>query len=543
MGKHNAVSMARRLLPWIGLLAVAVLVIAGAVAMVDDSSDPVIGSAPCDRVVRVVTATSFAPVLTALAPGLAAADDCVRLDVTAVDGRAAVTQVAAVNADVWIPDDAAWAGSAGSLGLAEAPAAGAGTVLATSPVYMVTDPATGARLQQAGGGWLGLAKTVDTSNDVRLVVRDPAGTGDGMVPAGAVAEAVWLDQDMDASALWLARAQRRTRIVTDPRPALPDRPGEVGLVPEHALLAAGAAARERTVLPGTDHTALLRYTWLPVAAAATSPSRAGALDRLRQELTGPSAAAYLRTANLRGPDAAQAPGGGDGSLPPPRAKALETLGSHHVDHVFATWYADDRRTNLLMAVDVSGSMARPAPGTKASRIDLVRRGARSLGALLPNESRMGLWEFGSELDGSRDHRSLLGTAALTPGHRRALNSAVTRLAARPTGTGLYDTILAAYTSARNSYRPGVPNQVLIFTDGRNEDDAKSLTAPQLGARLKATADPKRPVHLSVVTFGGAADAKVVEQAVKPVGGYVDALTTSDEVAAVFIHVAAGGLHH
>jgi hypothetical protein len=134
-------------------------------------------------------------------------------------------------------------------------------------------------------------------------------------------------------------------------------------------------------------------------------------------------------------------------------------------------------------------------------------------------------------------------SALGPGHRRALGSATSKLAARPTGTGLYDTILAGYTAAKNAYRPGVPNQVLIFTDGRNEDDKTSLTAGQLAARLKAAADPERPVLLSVVTFGTAADAAAVEKALKPVGGYVDNLRTADEVAAVFIHVAAGGLHH
>jgi hypothetical protein len=66
---------------------------------------------------------------------------------------------------------------------------------------------------------------------------------------------------------------------------------------------------------------------------------------------------------------------------------------------------------------------------------------------------------------------------------------------------------------------------------------------EFSRRLRATADPKRPVQLSVVTFGKAADAKVVADAVKPVEGYVDILTDADEVAAVFIHVAAGGLHH
>jgi hypothetical protein len=35
----------------------------------------------------------------------------------------------------------------------------------------------------------------------------------------------------------------------------------------------------------------------------------------------------------------------------------------------------------------------------------------------------------------------------------------------------------------------------------------------------------------------------VNGAVASVQGYVDNLTTADEVAAVFIHVAAGGLHH
>jgi hypothetical protein len=543
MGKHNAVpGLSRRLLSVIGVLAATALVVAGALAMVDDPpQEPVDAPVACDRTLRVVTATSFAPVLTALAPVLDADEDCVRLEVTAVDGRAAVTEVADRNADVWIPDDGAWEGSAGSLALAKAPAGGAGTLVATSPIYMVTDRPTANRLQQAGASWLGLAHAVD-NNGARLVVRDPNGSGDGMVAAGAVAEAVWLDTDMDASALWLARAQSRTRIVTDARPALPESPGEVGLVPEHALLSVPGGT-DRAAMPGSDHTAMLRYTWLPLAAAATSPTRAGALDRLRQELTGPSAAAYLRAANLRTPDAERAPGGGAGPLPAPKAKPLDTLKPHHVDHVFATWYPADRRTDLLVAVDVSGSMAEPAVGSSSSRIDLVKKGLRSLGSLLPDDSRMGLWEFGSELDGKRDHRPLLGMSALNPGHRRALGSATGKLAAQPTGTGLYDTILAGYTSAKSAYRDGVPNQVLIFTDGRNEDDAKSLSAAQLAARLKAAADPKRPVLLSVVTFGTAADAAVVEKALEPVEGYVDNLNTADEVAAVFIHVAAGGLHH
>jgi Mg-chelatase subunit ChlD len=295
------------------------------------------------------------------------------------------------------------------------------------------------------------------------------------------------------------------------------------------------------VLPGTDHTALLRYTWLPLAAAVADPGRAATLERLRLRLTGTDAAAYLREAQLRTPDAARSAGDAS-SLPATTAEPFPVLGPHHVDHVFATWYTGDRRTNLLVVVDVSGSMADRAAGSTSSRIDLVRQGCRSVAGLLPDTSRMGLWEFGSKLDGARDYKPLLAMTQLNQQHRRALDGAVDELDSRPTGTGLYDTILAAYTSARDAYQGGVPNQVLVLTDGRNEADKNSLSAAQLSTALRKATDEKRPVQLSVVTFGTAADAKVISDAVDPVGGYVDNLSSADEVAAVFIHVAAGGLH-
>ena len=540
MARHRAGGVPRWEWPALALLALAGLVVAGVLVVAARSvkTGAVVAGDSCGRPVRVVAASSYAPVLAALTTGLQP-DDCLLVEVTAADGRAAAKLAGDVHADVWIADDSSWAASAGSVGLAQGPATGAGTVLATSPIYMVTDPATGARLRQAGASWLGLAGLVG-AKAARLVVRDPAGSGDGLVGAGAVAEAVWLDKDMDASALWLADAKRTARTVTGDGAAMPTKAGEVGLVPEYALLRDPEAARNRVILPGTDHTALLRYTWLPLAAAATDSARVAALERLRTRLTSDDATAYLRAARLRGPDVRRVV---SGDLPSPTAEPFGVLAPHHVDHVFATWYAVDRRTNLLVVVDVSGSMAAPAVGSTSSRIDLVRQGCRSVAALLPNDSRMGLWEFGSELDGARDYRTLLAMTPLTPQHRAALAGAVATLNSRKTGTGLYDTILAAYTSARDAYQGGVPNQVLVLTDGRNESDRKSLTAAQLSAALQKATDQNRPVQLSVVTFGTAADTKVINDAIEPVGGYVDNLSTATEVAAVFIHVAAGGLHH
>jgi hypothetical protein len=514
----------------------------------EETVRPAAAPSPCTTPLQVVTAASFAPALASLAPALATGEDCVRLDVTVADGRAAAGRAAVLDAHVWIPDDTAWAATAGSLEIAEPEVGGSGTVVATSPVFMVTDAATAERVEAAGGSWLGLAGLVTSRSGVRLAVRDPAGSGDGLVAAGAVGEAVWLDAGMDASAEALATALPATRTVAGVAPALPDGEGEVGLVPEYALLPTlgdgqGSAGRPFTILTGTDHTAGLRFTWLPTAVAARDPVLGRAMDTVLEALAGPPGQEALAAAGLRGPQGDPPDGVRTDGLPTVSAPLFDVLGAHHVDHVFATWYAADRRSDVLVVVDVSGSMREVAPGSDEALIDLVGEGVDRLADLLPDDSELALWEFGSLLDPPRDHRVLLSRAALTGEHRQAFGAAIEGLTATDTGTGLHDTLLAAYTSARDGYRPGTPNHLVLFTDGTNEDDPGSITAEELAAALSEAQDPERPVLLTVITFGPEPDTAALEAALEPVEGHVQALTTADEVRAVFIHQAAGGLHH
>jgi von Willebrand factor type A domain/Bacterial extracellular solute-binding protein len=543
MGKHVARGSASGALIFaLATIGVAALVIT-TVLYVRIRDEPRRAAPPtptCARTVRVVTASSFAPVLDALNVQLRGDDDrCVDLTVDVADGRTGPGVVERTDADVWIPDDSSWVAVADDRLFAVKDQAGSGTIVAETPIYMVTDAPTAARLRAAGGSWLALANLLATNSGVRLAVRDPAGSGDGMVGAGGVAEAVWLAKGMDASALALARALRVTRTVTGRDPALPDRPGEVGLVPEYALLGGATAS---TVLSGSDYAVMLRYTWIPTAAAVANPSRASALERLRDALTSREVAVALNQARLRAPNADRPPQGADVQLPALARKRMGVLGPHHVDHVLATWYERDRRTNLMVVIDVSGSMGQRAPGSGQKLIDLVRDGCRTLGRLLPDDSRVGIWEFGVALDPPRDHRILLPTAPLARGHRAAMDAALDRLAPKRTGTALYDTILAAYTASRDAFEPGVSNQVLVFTDGLNEADPRGITLAQMTAGLNRAKDPARPVQLSVVAFGQKQEARLLSRAVEPVDGYVEELSTAEEVAAVFIHTAAGGLH-
>ena len=525
------------------LLVVGVAAVVAGVALTARAGAPANLAQACPTAVRVVTAASFAPVVTGVAPALAQGPDCVGLEVIVADGRTAAARVAEVGADVWIPDDAGWASNPGPTRLASE----TGTVVAESPFYLVTDEATAQRVAGAGGGWLGLAGLVTGDGPVRLAVRDPGGSGDGMLGMGAFAESVWLKDGMDASAEALAAALPRTRTVPGDAPALPEAPGEVGLVPEHGLLPARERARQAgsVVLAPLDHTAALRYSWLPTAAAAADPARAAALDRLVAALTGPAADGPLAQAGLRRPGGGPPPG--VEGLPAAKAPLFDVLGPHHVDHVLASWYAADRRSDLLVAVDVSGSMLARAPGSDRAVIEVVRDGIGELASLLPDESQLTLWRFGTRLDGTRDHEAVLRGTTLDGEGRVAVSRAVGQLVPHDTGTGLHDTILAAYEAARDAARPDVPSHVVVFTDGRNEADQPTLSLEELGQRLaaaKAHADREgqRPVELTVVAFGGQPEARALKDALEPVDGYLDALRTADEVKAAFIHAAAGGIH-
>jgi hypothetical protein len=554
MAPRHRARKPRPIRPVVAMLAlVAVAAIAGVVAWALRDPDPtaetasdVPNAATCETTLRIVTARSFAPVLSTLAPTLQTGDNCTNLEVEVVDGRAAPARVAELEAQLWIPDDAAWAETAGSLELAEEEVAGSGTVVATSPIYMVTDEATAEKVTDAGGSWEGLAELVTSDTGVHLVVRDPAGSGDGLIGIGSVGEAVWQEYGMDASAVALATARPDTNTVASH--ALPEEDGDVGLVCEYALIRllenpnreAAAGVRNAVLLTGSDHTAQLRYTWLPTAAAAEDPALAGSLERLLSALTSDQAEDALAVAGLRRPDGGPPPGPTSELMPEVSAEPFEVLSGHAVDHVFATWYEADRQSTMLVVVDVSGSMALPA---ESPLIRVVADGVRALASEMPDASELGLWEFASLLDPPRDYQELLPRAALDAEQRRKVAALISSLDAGASGTGLYDSILAAYQTAQQDYRDGVANHVIVFTDGKNEDDLKTISVKQLTDALVATQDEERPVALTVVLFGPEPDKDLLEKALEPVDADVEALARPEQVRPLFIHLAAGGVHH
>ncbi|MET7421439.1 substrate-binding domain-containing protein [Dactylosporangium sp. NPDC005555] len=505
----------------------------------------------CETTLRVVTASSFATVVSAAGRTLRGGSNCVLVDTTTSDGRPAAGQLSQSRADLWIPDDAAWDVIAPPRLLAKKDTLNAYATLATSPIYMVTDPATGDRITAGGGSWLSLAGLLNTKNSgVRMVVRNPAMSGDGMVAAGAVGEAVWLDKGMDASSLVLTNVLGVTRTVNHDLAAIPEAAGEVGLIPEYALLATLRLAKsDRRYIVGSDHTAMLRYTWLPSAAAAADPKKAAALRRLYAAFTSAEGSRAIAEAGLRGPDNLRPIFDGANVLPEPTAKPFEVLQPHHVQHIFATWDPEDRRSNLLIIVDLAtngtagGSptnSASPPPGkVQVPPLDVLRNGCVVLAGLMPVGSRLGLWEVSP---GTPGYRKLMPTDRLDDTSRTAFGKQVGKLAAHRSGPGLFDAVVAGYRSVRDDYHDDMFNQVLVFTDDQNKDSADTAAVDDLVRKLTALQDPNKPVSVSIVVLGKKDSADRLKTALKPIDAYVDNALTTDDVQAAFIHVVAGGLH-
>jgi hypothetical protein len=555
MGKHQvgSRSLGAAMRALVLLIAVGLVGAAGWYVLHDKVGNAEDGT-DCHTTLHVLTASSFANVVSAAGRTLRSGADCILVDTTSADGRPAAGQLSQINADVWIPDDAAWA-SVGPPGFlvatdkdsAEKRDTSAGATLATSPILMVTDPGTAEKIKTAGNGWLALANLLDTKNSgVRLVVRDPALSGDGLVAAGGVGEAVWLDRGMDASSLALNTTLAVTRTVNHDLAATPNTNGEVGLVPEYALLPImGLGTANRVYLAGADHTALMRYTWLPSASAARDPKRSAALRRLFAAFATADGRSAIGAAGLRGPGQVRPTFDGAAALPEPTAPPFDVLQAHHVQHVFATWDPEDRRSNLLIIVDIaSGSNASagatPSAGARQSPIDELKAGCRVVGDLMPVGSRLGLWEISPGQTGG--YRKMLPTDRLDDVSRAAFTRSVNSLAAHRAGPGLFDTVVAGYQSVRDDWHDDMFNQIFILTDDMNKDSANAQAVSDMVKKLTALKDPERPVTISVVVLSKKDAADKLKDAMKPLGAYVDNAVSVDDVQAAFIHVVAGGLH-
>jgi Ca-activated chloride channel homolog len=173
------------------------------------------------------------------------------------------------------------------------------------------------------------------------------------------------------------------------------------------------------------------------------------------------------------------------------------------------WAAAAQPSQLLAAIDVSGSMADNS-GNGKSKIQVVTAAAETAMTLVPDDWTMGLWTFSLHPPPATDWTELVPLGPVKTQHA-ALTGAAASLPTRAGGnTGLYDTALAAFQDVSAHYDPASVNVVALLTDGADLDpDSVGMAA--LLSRLKAGYNPSKPVHIVTIGFGADADANALKQ--------------------------------
>jgi Ca-activated chloride channel homolog len=196
----------------------------------------------------------------------------------------------------------------------------------------------------------------------------------------------------------------------------------------------------------------------------------------------------------------------------PRAVLLPESVKQSMD----TWTALTRPTNVLLVLDISGSMKEPVPGTGKTRMQLAKEAATSAVKLFDGDVTAGLWVFSSNLNGATDYKSLVPLGKVAD-RRDEMLTQIGKLT--PTGdTGLYDTAAAAQQAVVNAYKPGATNLVVLMTDGKNDDPGGGLSLAQLQAKLSANAKTRTRVPIVTVGYGDDADFASLQDISRLSGG-------------------------
>jgi Ca-activated chloride channel family protein len=223
----------------------------------------------------------------------------------------------------------------------------------------------------------------------------------------------------------------------------------------------------------------------------------------------------------------------------PRAVLLPESVKQSMD----TWTAVTRATNVLLVLDISGSMAEQVPGTGKTRMQLAKEAAHGAVALFDGDVDAGLWVFSTKQNGTQDYKQLVPIGRIAEQvsgrpRRDQMISAVDRLT--PVGdTGLYDTAAAAQQAVADTYRAGATNLVVLMTDGKNDDTTGGLTLDQLRGKVQANAGSDRKVPIVTVGYGDDADFAALQDISRSSGGALYTSKTAFDINEVLLTAIFG----
>lgn len=519
---HSRTIAARAVVPIALLLILAVIVTVWRLASVDTPTgdDTAAEAQRCAEVSRIVAAPEVAQTVRA---ALGAADCDAEVE-EATPGEVEQQVLRGQVPAVWVPDSGVWPARLAARSEATGVTPEAVGSIAASPVMVAASDSTGFQT------WAEVIASDRTQLGNPLRDAAPA-----LAMVGAQADA---GQDAEGlQAALVGRAQ-----ASDPAQA------DISVAERLSGLGDGVTVVSEqqwqdlepdlvAVVPG-GRAPVLDY---PIVVLGGDDERAAA-NEIAAAIAGATAAASVASAReeagLRPPDLSGGVGGGVERIEADPEIVIETV---------TTWSTLTVPTSSLAVLDVSGSMNERLG--EGRRLEVAVGAALVSLQLFSDRSSLGLWEFGVQIGPNQeDYRELVPIEALDTTvdgvtQRERIVAAAQQIRARPgVGTGLYDTVLAAYRETLENYRADAVNSVIVITDGRNEDPG-SIELAELLETLRAEADPERPVAVYTIGISEDADADALAQIAQATGGSshvaADPGSNPAELADLFRSVVAG----
>lgn len=559
MGRHSVAATAKQpgrklILSIIGAVVVVGIVASGVFLWVGGYLNPLFASAEAGcaetEQLSVVADTSIAPALTEIAEKFdAGADLCVTTEITAQDSAdtAAVVASGGQEADAWIPESSVWLdrmnATATSLGqsppevdvresIASSPVVFAGA--ATKATELAAEPVSWARVL---GGTLPTILPDPEASAASLAgllaLRGHSSPDDPRQFAGAMIE---LGKSIPAST-----GAAFGTVSASPDPAV--------VVTSEAQVAAynlDDPAEALVAAYPVDGTVSLDYPFVRMSApdaaaddgAATDAAAAEEGVATRSELLDAFEAAVRKSTKSLAADGFRAPDGtgelditGLGAEAPSASAALD--GAAQLE-ILRAWSVLTLRSRMLAVIDVSGSMEEPAENG-LRRIDIFQQAAVGAMQKFSGEVELGVWVFSTARNGDLDYEDLSPIAPLgDAAHSQEIAGIIQSLPARLGGaTGLYDTTLAAVQRVRETYDPEKVNSVLLFTDGKNEDE-NGIDIDTLLAELAKIDDPTKPVPVIMIGFGPDTDLAAMQRIAQATKGAAYSASKPEDLGTVLV---------
>ncbi|MFE0178180.1 substrate-binding and VWA domain-containing protein [Streptomyces sp. NPDC059002] len=539
----------------VAIATALVLVVAGGTAVAVRSGLLSFGGSCDDDAVRlnVVAAPDVTPALREAADEarekeITSDGHCIDVRVTARDAYKVADELRSGKGDpeydVWVPDSDIWVQRVG-LGTKQTKVSPAGNI-ASSPVGigMVPSAAESLGWPKKTYNWPELTAAAMKGDKRRLGAADPARSATGLLALAKIGVSAKKQGGKEGDTQAAALAKALSTRTSDSDGQLLDtlardgsgteqgnpRRNQALIVSEQAAFTHNASAGEEDGLDlfyPKDGSPQLDYPYTLVDDEGMSTDLSRAALRFMTMFSDAEGQRILTKHGFRtDPDqpSDKLVTAAGGRTPQPYAdEATEAPSDKQIQETLGMWTITVQSARLNTVVDASESMSQLVPGRSQSRMEVTKASLLQALAGFTDEDEIGLWEFATRLDGTRDYRKLQPTERLgdregSATHRDKLSEAFSGLQPVPGGaTGLYDTTLAAYKEARAGYARGKFNALVILTDGANQDPG-SISRSSLISQLQELSDPKKPVPIIAIAVGPDADKDEVQQIAAASGG-------------------------